>query len=296
MGALAEIELANLGRLADGRCFEWEAVGSGEDLVWFEGGPGFWAHLGRPDVALLADRFRCHLINAPGCGRTSPPASKSQYNAAADAAFYEEACQVLGLGPVTLMGHSWGGTLAVVFAARYPERVRRLVIIDGWCGLQLVDRAEAQAEERRAFDRVRDRPWFADAEHYHGPEDMTEEVWAAWWRRRFPIYFADPESALAWPHVERVRREVRMNMDADCYDDDAVDLRPELGRVRCPTLVVCGEHDFICGPAWNRPIAAGIPGAELHVIAGVGHLPQYEAPDEFRSVLFDWMARTTPVG
>ena len=294
MGGLAEIALANESALADGRTVEWEAVGSGEDLVWFEGGPGFWAHLARPDVALVADRFRCHLINAPGCGRTSPPANRSDYSALADVAFYEQACEALGLGPVTLMGHSWGGSLAVLFAAAHPERVRRLIVVDGWCGWPLVDRAEAEAEEGRAFDRVRDRPWFAEAMEGHDDlGGMSEADWVAWFGRHWPVYFSDPESTLARPHVDRIRRECRMNMDA-CrdYDDEAVDLRPLLRKVHCPTLVVCGEHDFICGPAWNRPIADGIEGAEFCVVADAGHCPQYEAPDEFRFVLFDWMGRT----
>ena len=293
MGALAEISLANLGVLADGRCFEWEAVGSGEDLVWFEGGPGFWAHLARPDVALVADRFRCHLINAPGCGRTAPPARTSDYTASSDIDFYEAACEALGLGQVTLMGHSWGGTLAVAFAAAHPERVHRLVVIDGWCGWPLVDRAEAAEEERRGLDRLRDRSWFSDEILSHGPiEEMSEEEWVARFGRLWPVYFSEPESDLARPHVERVRRECRMNMETRHYDDDGIDVRPMLGRVRCPTLVVCGEHDFICGPAWNRPIAEGIAGAEFRVIESAGHCPQYEAPDEFRSALFGWMERT----
>lgn len=293
MGGLAEIELANRSVLADGRTVEWEAVGSGDDLVWFEGGPGFWAHLARPDVALVSDRFRCHLINAPGCGRTSPPADRSGYTARADVAFYEDACQTLGLGPITLMGHSWGGTLAVLFAAAHPERVRRLIVIDGWCGWPLVDRAEAEAEERHALDRVRDRSWFAEATAGDGDiEGMSEAEWTAWFGRHWPVYFADPESPLARPHVDRIRRECRMNMDCRDYDDDAVDLRPVLGEVRCPTLVVCGEHDFICGPVWNRPIADGIEGAEFHVVAETGHCPQYEAPGDFRSVLFEWLRGT----
>lgn len=56
---------------------------------------------------------------------------------------------------------------------------------------------------------------------------------------------------------------------------------PILARIACPTLVVAGEHDFICGPAWNRPIAAGIGGAEYAEISGTGYLPQYEAPELF---------------
>jgi proline iminopeptidase len=294
MGVLAEIKLESLTSLAGGRWVEWERSGSGEDLVWFEGGPGFWAHLARPDVALIADRFRCHLINAPGCGRTSPPVDRSGYSVAGDVSFYEAACEALGLRRFTLMGHSWGGTLAVAYAAAHPGRVRRLIVIAGWCGFSLVDPVEADAESRRALDRLRERPWFAEAMADHSKiDEITEEDLATWFGRRFPVYFGEPDSAAARLHIERIRREYRYNMEAArFYDDDAVDLRPILGGVHCPTLVLCGEHDWICGPVWNRPIAEAIEGAELRVFDGVGHLPQYEAPELFRSVLFDWLERT----
>lgn len=276
--ALSELRLANLLELPDGRTVEWEAVGSGDPLLWIEGGPGFPAHLARPDVALVADRFRCYLVNAPGCGRTSPPRDPAGYGLDEHVRFFEDVRLELGLPPVTVMGHSWGGLVGVAYAATLPAAVRRLVVIDGYLGEASVDQAEASAERERAFDRIRDLDWFAAA--------VTELDW--------PLYFAEPESGVARHHIERIRREIRWNMDVvRAWDPDPpLDLRPILGRITCPTLVIVGQHDFICGPVWNRPIAAGIPGAEYVEIAGVGHLPQYEAPDEFRRTLFDWLGRT----
>jgi len=60
----------------------------------------------------------------------------------------------------------------------------------------------------------------------------------------------------------------------------------------CPTLVMVGEHDFICGPVWNRPIAEGIAGARYVEFEGVGHLPQYEAPERFRLEVIAWSEAT----
>ncbi len=71
--SLIAYPLAEILVLGDGRTVEWEATGDGPPLMWVEGRPGFWAHLARPDVELVSDLFRCHLVNAPGCGRTSPP-------------------------------------------------------------------------------------------------------------------------------------------------------------------------------------------------------------------------------
>src|SRR5262249_57991789 len=96
---------------------------------WVEGGPGRWAHLARPDAALVSDLFRCHLVNAPGCGRTSPPADVSGYDLPGIIAFFEEVRVRLGLGHVAIMGHSWGGLVAAAWAAAHPESVDRLVVI-----------------------------------------------------------------------------------------------------------------------------------------------------------------------
>ena len=104
--ALIEYPLAEILTLEDGRAAEWEAVGDGPPLIWVEGGPGFSAHLARPDVELVSDLFRCHLVNAPGCGRTSPPADISGYDLPGIIAFFEGVRERLGLGRATVMGHS----------------------------------------------------------------------------------------------------------------------------------------------------------------------------------------------
>lgn len=290
--ALEAYPLANLHRLPDGRAVEWEAVGRGEPLMWVEGGPGLAAHLARPDVALLADRFRCHLVNAPGCGRTSAPATRDGYELDAHVRFFEAVRQVLDLGPVTVMGHSWGGLVSVAWAIQHPQAVRRLIVIDGYIGAASVEEADADAEREAAYDRVRDRDWFELAVERMEGYQATEAEQVDWFSPSWPLYFSDPDSPAARSHTERIRRELRWNLDVGrAWDTEPhIDLRPELHRVTCPTLVVAGEHDFICGPVWNLPIAEGIAGARFEVIRDAGHLPQYEQPEAFRRVVDDWLA------
>ena len=109
---LLDIELANLGTLPDGRRFEWEAIGQGDPMLWIEGGPRFLAHLGRPDAALLARWFRVHLVNAPGCGRTSPPTRQEDYDLHGHVAFFEAVRLALDLPALAVTGHSRGGLVA----------------------------------------------------------------------------------------------------------------------------------------------------------------------------------------
>lgn len=295
---LLDIELASTTTLADGRVVEWEVVGDGPDpLVWVEGGPGLPSHLARADVVFVADRFKCHLVNAPGSGRSTLPTDEAAYDVEALAAYFEAWRRAVGLGGVTVMGHSWGPLPAAAWAALYPDAVRRLIILDGYAGGGSVDPAEAEAERQRAFDRVRDRPWFHAAQKAVGEgvdQALTTELAnVESFRALLPMYFADPDTPTAQAHIERIRREARFNPAVVVAWGDwreTADYRPLLRRIRCPTLVVVGEHDFICGPVWARAVAGAIPGSRLVQIPGVGHLPQYEAPEALRAAVDDWLA------
>jgi len=303
---LTEYPLAEILTLKDGRTVEWEAVGDGPPLIWVEGGPGLWAHLARPDVALLSDLFRCHLVNAPGCGRTSPPADVCGYDLPGIIGFFEGVRDRLGLGRVTVMGHSWGGLVGAAWAAARPESVDRLVVIDGYPGGIVdgsgpaVDHEAARAEQERAYARHASEPWYDAAVRAIAEDDTgwDEETWVSRFDAAWPMYFADPYAPLALPHLARVRAEVRSNRVmstawfGDVHHFDGIDILPSLADVRCPSLVIAGQYDFICGPAWNRPIAAAIPAARYVEIADAGHVPQYEQPGAFRAALLDWLAAT----
>ena len=286
--------LAEVLGLPDGRLVEWEATGAGEPLLWIEGGPGLPAHLARPDVQLFADRFRAHLVNAPGCGRTTAPVTAAGYGLDAHVQFFDAFRRARGLGPVTVMAHSWGGLVALALALAAPDAVLRLIVIDGYAGAVSIPEAEATTERELALDRVRGEPWFDDAvARFDEGLDISARELDARFEACWPLYFADAGSARSRSHVERLQRETRWNIDAAraWEPEPPVDLLPELSRIACPTLVIAGEHDFICGPAWNRPIAAAIPGAVYAEIPGAGHMPQYEAPDEVRRVVVDWLDR-----
>ncbi len=69
------------------------------------------------------------------------------------------------------------------------------------------------------------------------------------------------------------------------------DYRPLLAGITCPTLVLAGEHDWLCGPIWGTALAAAIPNAEFVVLSGHCHLPEYEAPELFRATIDDWLTR-----
>ncbi len=274
----------------------YEIVGQGEPALWFEGGPGFNAALGRADCEVLADRFRCHLIDAPGTGGTTAPADKRQYGAKGSAAFYEEVRQALGLGPVTLLGHSWGGTVCLAYAALFPESSRRCIAIDAWAACREIDEgAEAQAEMAAAFTRHAGEPWMPAAKEAFEaacqPDFFDVDDAESVWSRAWPLYFAHPELPLAQQHIARLTRDLRFGREPSRLGDESGyldDLFALLPLIRVPTLIIVGELDFICGPSNAREIARRVPGSELVIVPDCGHIPADEKPMEFRQAVLKW--------
>ena len=73
------------------------------------------------------------------------------------------------------------------------------------------------------------------------------------------------------------------------------DSRPDLPRVAVPALVLCGREDALTPLEVHEEMAAGLPGAELVVLDGCGHLSTWERPDEVTAALRGWLERVAPL-
>src|SRR3712207_7528273 len=118
--------------LLDGRIATYKVVGSGEPLLSFVGGPGLSAKLMRPDAQLFAERFTCYLIDPHGSGGSTPPQDETAYDPVGHARFYDEVRRALNLGPVNVHGVSFGGTVALTYAALFPEVTARCIAVSAF--------------------------------------------------------------------------------------------------------------------------------------------------------------------
>jgi pimeloyl-ACP methyl ester carboxylesterase len=188
-------QLARSFDLAPGRSVAYEVIGRGEPLLWIEDGPGFPACLGRPDVELLRHSFSCYLVDAPGCGGSSPPERDDDYDHFGHVRFFEEVRVALGLGPLTVMGHSWGGLMALVYAAVAPDAVRRCVVVDGYAGEASVPPEVYLPEQERAFARLRGYDWLDES------RAAWEKIqtWADWRPAQYEEASRAPASSVRGP-------------------------------------------------------------------------------------------------
>ncbi|HEX2190831.1 MAG TPA: alpha/beta fold hydrolase [Longimicrobiaceae bacterium] len=223
----------------------------GEPLVLLHGLSGssrWW----RRNVAALAEGRRVVVPDVIGFGRTRARGKLPPIAEISDllAGWMDR----LALAPVDLVGHSMGGQLAVHLAARHPEKVRRLVLVDA-AGIprpltprSLVRFAAEVAPPRRWGD-----PYFL-------PTIVGDAV------------LAGPRNILrAIGHI---------------LGDD---VRPLLPTIEVPTLVVWGELDSIIPVEHAREFREGIPDARLAVLRGAAHNPMVDRPAEFNRLVADFL-------
>jgi proline iminopeptidase len=284
--------------LPDGGRAAYEVIGDGEPLLYFQGGPGFSANLLRDDAELLSDRFAVHLIDPHGSGGSTPPADPSAYDHIGHARFYDAVREALGLGRVTVMGISFGSLVALTYSALFPGTVARCIAIAARVVGEEEQGAEAEEEMERMLARHADAPWYESARATW--DEWTPRVLAATDAREvdammaevLPFYTAHPEREGVRHLIDAWRRDARSDLAAlKAWEDglyQTIDIRPLLDRVRCPTLVVVGELDLMCGPAHAAALARALPDAQVVTVPDCGHFIPAEAPDAFRDAVLSF--------
>ena len=268
--------------LSDGRTLAYREIGDGAPLLCHPGGPGF-SGATLEDLATSLPRRRLILIDPRGTGDSDAPASPDAYSLEDYVADLEALREHLGLETFDLLGHSHGTLVGLLYAAEHPDRVSRMLLLA--TGARFHD--EQLAAMQAAMAQRSGEPWFADAsaalEAEEAGEFADDHELGRLVARELPFYFArygEHERAFA----ERAL-EVRVHGAAlkrfNQHEFLTFDLRPALGRVRAPTLIVVGTEDFILGPASAMEVAEGIEGAELVQLPGVGHFPWIEDPSAF---------------
>ena len=178
----------------------------------------------------------------------------------------------LGLERIDLVGHSLGGHYAWAFAARYPQRVRRLVLVapDGFDDTKFVTSHLPALAPLIRHVMPKFLIWVDLAVCYGAPGRLT--------------------GAIVTRYSDMLRAPgVRAALLARWSQIRYVDPRPGLARVRTPTLIVWGTRDRILPPSQAQRYAALVAGSSIRWIEGVGHLPQEEAPLESAAPVVEFL-------
>ncbi|MCX6379799.1 MAG: alpha/beta hydrolase [Armatimonadetes bacterium] len=224
--------------------------GSGPPLVYWHGagGGGAWhAH-----HALLAERFTVYAPDHPGWSDSDNP---EWMDAMLDYALhYDSLFRLLNIERPTLVGHSLGGWMAATFAAIYPTRLARLVLVNA-AGYPFI------TEEQPDFFAAAMRGGKAFSKAlFHNPEIAKTYM---------PANPTPEEQMLRFRHMTSTAR-----LAWHCWFDEKMPQR--LARLQVPTLVLWGAHDGLFPPILAEKYAAAIPNSRLVILPECAHMVPFE--------------------
>jgi proline iminopeptidase len=245
-----------------------DVVGHGYPLLLMHGGPGadHWTML---PLRRCADRFTLIFYDHRCNGRSNgaPVSSMTWENLTADA---EELRQRLGFGRWAVLGHSFGGHVALEYALRYPDSLSHLVLLDTGGDSRWAREDAPALLARRGYEP---RTVALVQRFFTGqiaPKEMVPAL-----MRFGGAYYHDPSLLLLAREMITGGWRVKMRPEALIFAGrhllEGWTVMDRLGEITVPTLVMAGRDDFLFPPEHQRELAAGISGARLRIVEGAGH-------------------------
>ncbi len=256
-------------------------VGVGPDVLVLHGGPAAHHDYLLPQFDQLAVGRRLRYYDQRGGGR-SPVGRDVPLGWQEHVADLRALITKWGLEPATLLGYSWGGLLALLFATEHPTQIGRLALVS-----PAPSYAAAQPDYERRFAARMARPEIAQARRELRASDLRAHDPAAYRQRAFELavagYFHDPSQARSLTPFRITNRTYR----AVWASLAGFDLRDRLASLGVPALVVHGRDDPI--PLSTAQETANLIGARLTVLEDCGHVPHVENPHAFVAALDEFL-------
>jgi proline iminopeptidase len=230
------------------------------------GGPGGDHTSTKAAFTPLAQKLQLIYFDQRGQGRSARGNSET-YTLEQNVEDLEALRQHLGLGPIVSVGTSYGGIVAMAHAARYPAAVSHLVLIVTAAHAGFIQRAQEIVAQRGTPEQIS----LCD-DLFAGRIDTPEkhrryyEVMGSLYSHKFDPARAKDSLARVILTPEALNR---------AYSPEGClrhfDLRPDLGAITAPTLIIAGRHDWICPPEFSREIHQHIAGSDLRIFEHSGH-------------------------
>lgn len=272
------------------------SFGDGTDtLLCLNGGPGLPCDYLREAHSCFADEgFRVVAFDQLGTGASSRPTDPSLWTIERYVEEVETVRNRLDLGKVHLLGHSWGGWLAIEYALRRQEQLESLILVSTVADIPHLTtelerlRGALGAEtvtmmQRHEAEGTFDHPEYMAAVTLLNYRHVCRlQKWPAPVTRSLDDWNMGPYNAIQGPN--------EFLYIGNLKDWNRI---PDLHQIRVPVSIICGEHDELT-PACSMRIRHATPQAQLNIIPNASHMSFYENPDDYYPALLNFLigART----
>jgi 4,5:9,10-diseco-3-hydroxy-5,9,17-trioxoandrosta-1(10),2-diene-4-oate hydrolase len=257
----------------------YNEAGSGTPLVCIHGGgpaSSGWRHFGHLLPELSAG-FRTILIDLPGAGQSGDLPDEAN-TFAWSSELLDKVFDALGIDSAHVVGWSFGGRVTLKFAAAFPQRVRKTIVIgtaaelDGFAPRPSTGAKTVMAVMPPTGRTPENVTAFINAV-VHDSSCVPEAEWS--------------ELVSDWQAASAAERPFNPGV----LRDPQLDLYADLPKVTAPTLFVWGRDDVMGTFQAAALMLQRMPNAELHVFSKCGHWVQWEKRDEFVSVATEFLNR-----
>jgi len=279
----------------------YKMLGRGTPLMIVHGGPGASHDYFLPYLLPLARHNKVVFIDERGSGRSQKLDDPSGYTVENMVEDVETVRQALGLGKISLMGHSYGGALAQAYALKYQANLTHLILGSTWSSSKALNeifvkmKQNMSPELRERIDKLEAAGLYGHGKDYEKNRYTNDYMIAAWGEGYFPyIYQNHPDpnydpvdnGKMAWD----LYREMWGEHGEFVIDGNlkSVEYTDRLASIKVPTLILVGDHDE-CDPSLAQAMHEKIAGSKIVVFPKAGHMTFVDDTGMFIQTVDDFL-------
>jgi proline iminopeptidase len=257
----------------------YTSSGTGVPCLVMHGGLGL-DHTYLRGLDMLSDVLHLVYYDHRHNGRSGrPPIESVTHAQLADDA--ESLRQHLGLGKVAVLGHSYGGFIALEYALRYPDSVSHLILVDTApvfdYGEEVMNNAIAKGATPAMIEAIA-----ASSANEEEMKSSLQLIFSLYFYRYQPAYDALMADIIVCAVCGEHQEKMLFTYNT----------LPSLHEIACPTLLLVGIDDFICPPSQAQQMHEHIPQSHLVVFEQSGHFPWIEEPTLFIQTVKEWLEKS----
>ncbi len=264
----------------------YHTYGNGEPIIILSGGPGNQCQQEEEVAIELSKKYKSILFEQRGTGLSIPNVMDSTtINLNAGIEDLNLLLKHLGLKKAIFYGHSWGGTLAMCFATKYPKKVKK-IILTGPGRMKADDEFNKTfLYNRRVMLGVNDLERLDFLTNKQSTEALNEAETNEYLRLFYFSYIYNKRNYdTVYEKIKTGKRNVKMNalMSADVYKN--LDIIEPLKKYKQKVFIITGQQDPLAFNTYRLQLL--MPNVEVDWIQECGHFPMFEQPKEFYKYLF----------
>jgi proline iminopeptidase len=286
---------------AHGVLIYYKTLGKGQPLIILHGGPGASHDYLLPYLLPLARKNKLIFIDERGSGRSQKLENSSAYTVENMVEDVEAVRQMLDLGKINLLGHSYGGVLAQAYALKYQENLSHLILCSTFHSTRKMNEVfqkiigKMTPELHTRIEEMEQAGLFGHGMDYQKNRYTSEYMTAAWGEGYFPYLYQnhpDPNydpianGNMAWDlYLEMWGSNGEFVIDGNLI---SVEYTDRLASITVPTLITVGDNDE-CDPSLSQEMHDKIAGSKLVVFPRSGHMTFVDQPSFFLSAVDEFL-------